>query len=740
MNNSMLGAAVIVSALLLFVQAASAAGFDMEVKLFQPVSTCPTILEDTPPLNKNDMPVFITNFLDRPDTYSLSLSLPKGWNGFISPDFFVKAGETKLVDPFWITVPDVAPGVYKISVNAKSGLTGEKLSQSFEIEVLSCHAVDVDAPEKTQEICSENLETIKYAVKVTNAGKVAETFQLAALHRGKEVAWANVEPKSIALNSGQSKEVTVAVSPPADVKGEQEIVVSARSRTSSAVGSDTVKLRSADCFSFAASLSPESKKLCLGEEAEFTVKVENLGGDNSYIIDSSGIVTVQDRLSLKKGETKQVAAKVRPVQTGKSEFTIIIASEKNRQDVRKLTGTVETIECRDIAVVISPVQSTVCSGSGIDYDVIVKNTGSLEETVTLKTDTGSLAKAQVTLKPGATETVKLHVTTNFTGTRTVNVRAEGKTVTDKTFAIINAENCYASSLSISPEKAIACGCDTVDFELLLKNTGKLADKYTVSFGNSTQQVELATGQERKVSYSLPIPCDSRAGERSLEATASSSHVTLRDSATLSVKETKACYSSALKVNDSVTVETAKSTALPVAVKNTGERKNSFTFKLTGPAWVYLEPAEVTLESNEERNIYLYISPPIETKEGRFDIEVESEGKFTEGKAEVDIAVRRSAEYEAAPATAETKPPEKVAEEKKPEPEKNATIKPAEQKGVTLNASIVNQTAQAKPNITAGNVTGRFPALQSSELRIAAVILITIIIIAVLIIRFVTLSK
>lgn len=690
----------------------SALSFDMELKLFQNISTCPTILQDTPPLSKDDIPVYITNFYEYPDTFHLSLNLPQGWSGFVDPDFFVDTNERKQVDPLWITVPDVDPGIYQVEIIAVSGQTGDVITKRFDIEVLSCHSVQMNIEESYKEVCKEKVNRVTFKINITNTGKDAETFDIIVLESGKIIDWADIGLPSITLNPEETKETEVTLELPEDIEeGIHEFTIKVKSQTSYAFVVKTFKLNVRDCYDFNVFLRPHENEVCLGDSVEYSLRIDNLGMADAFKIYTAEWVSVDKVVNISEKGSKDIIVNVTPNVKGKSTFTISIESVNDKKNKKDVKGSINALECRDVAVIISPSNVSVCSGEKVSFEIIVKNTGSIDEEIELSADIGKLKTDKLFLNPKEVKSIELIIdTSEFTGKKTVVVSAKTGKVVDKTTADIFSESCYSSEFYIEPKVAEICPCGKAEFTAVLKNTGKLPDNYTILFNEIMQNVSLDPNETKIFKYTVPVSCDMR-GVHFINVSAISKHFSYSDSAKLHIKNISKCYSINLSNKGEIEVEVSKAVAEEIKVKNTGEMEDTFTFIVEGPSWLYLEPTSLTLKDGEEDYIYLYVSPPIETVPNLYTAKIIASSKYSNQTFKLNINVLGEAEKITGRVVG-----------------KNVTIGPTKDKGITLKASL---------NYTEENYT---VTKKVESWKPIAIGVITIIIIMILIIRFVTLAK
>ncbi len=687
-----------------------ALSFDMQVETFQEISTCPTIMQDTPPLDYNDIPIFITNFYDYPDTYALSLELPEGWSGFVDPDFFVNPGETLQVQPLWITVPNVDEGVYTIKIKAKSGQTGDEIERSFNVRVLTCHKVDIEVEKSYKEICREEKGYEEYNIKIYNRGKSPETFDVNLFYNDQKVDWLVTNTPTITIANNDVATVKATVNIPEGMKGIHTFKVSVKSRDSYAEDEETFQINVKDCYGFDAALEPTESETCLGESSDYYLTIKNYGKEDVFKIFAPDWVEIANEVRVAENSKKDIPFKVKPDLKGKLTFIITVSSSNDITATKNVTGVINVDECTGVAVVATTTEKTVCSGDSAEFDVMVKNTGTVSSKINLVTDFGTLSKNQIILNPKETSMVKLNVDTkSFTGEKFITITASvDKEVTDQAMIKIISENCYSAELKLEPENVTICPCEKINFTTEVKNTGKLKDNYTLSFNGVSEQLTLDAGESKTFTHEFAVPCDAN---ETIEVTASlsSTHVSVSDKSAITIKSKEECYGSEISEGGKIEVEVLKSKAVPVKIKNTGEKTDTYRFSVEGPVWAFLQPDTVTLNPGEEGEVYLYISPIFGTKPGEYKTTIKLKSDYVESSTDFTIVVVSG--------TGEIK-----------EENKTVVIKPG--KEVVLNASV---------NKTGREVTGEAVAIDENT-KLIIVGILTIIIIIILIVRFVTLIK
>jgi hypothetical protein len=194
-----------------------------------------------------------------------------------------------------------------------------------------------------------------------------------------------------------------------------------------------------------------------------------------------------------------------------------------------------------------------------------------------------------------------------------------------------------------------------------------------------------------------------------------------DSAALRVKPSGDCWSVLVGGDDAVSVAPKESNVLEITVRNAGENPADFEVSASGPEWAYLEPTKVHLGYDEEKAVYLYVSPPLGTEAGTYKVSITVASEMAERGKEIEVTVSGEGQP-AGPA------------DQAGGGDDNASISiGGGTSDVTLNASFTDQPAQPSGD-SDGGITGQIVGIVPAWKTII-VGAITIIIVMILVVRF-----
>jgi hypothetical protein len=578
-----------------------------------PVEICPCT-----PITPEILKVRLTNLGTQADTPQISIEVPAGWTGQIQSSVGSMApGESRTLDLLLIETPScfVAPGKYQVTVNAKSGISGNNASQQINIGIIKCHFASITSDEAYKETCIESGNQT-YELTVSNEGKFTETFALSSENQG-----VGFSQNEVTLAPEASETVTATVN--ALMLGLSNFKVFARSKSSYATAEQQLQLKVNKCFDAGLEIQPSQTSACIGKTVNFMLLISNTGSEeDSYTIYTPDwVVADTDTVTLDPKKGERVIMEVTPLQVGKNSFNVTIVSETRSEVAKTVTGVLDATECRDVVVIASPAEADVCQNEQAAFSVIVKNRGTAEETFTLSSTLGSFNETKVTLGPAGM--AELVLTINAAGLKegdySVEIKASVNGISDVSKVRLRVRNCYGAELNIEPESQSVCFAGTADYAVKITNTGRASDTYIVSFGDHKEDVTLAPGASDTFPFAFDVPSD--AGTYNLTATAVSGHASAMATAFLKVKNADNCISVSLADGDVIRVQPATAETAEIDIKNTGERNESFSLSVDSVNWVYVSPEAITLQPGEQGKGYLYVTPDFSTQTGVYRTEI-----------------------------------------------------------------------------------------------------------------------
>lgn len=439
--------------------------------------------------------------------------------------------------------------------------------------------------------------------------------------------WATIAPATLSIPASGTESAYVYITPDCNTPpGTYPVKISAASDAGAA--SATVNIDVLECHG--ASLVPDSLKkgACMGENATFALSVANTGKTSeTFALSADYGFILPEEVSLGSGETKKAALYAA---AGKSPMKITVTAASTSSYARKsiileLLGEA----CYSPELLIAPGRASACEGFSAEYNLTLKNAGTRDDEYVLSSDSGKIREGRIGIRAGEEKTVILEVPTEnksrgeseFTVTLTSISKpyAEAR----KTAGLV-VENCYSLSLSAENEKVSVCPGMPANYLLAVKNTGKLADNYTLraeagmlnesSFG-------IPAGEMREIAATFGTMLN-ESKEREMTITAGSQKANASVKLGLGFLDFGRCYDFEVSAEPkTLALVNITKGLFVVSIKNTGTEALDFALKLDGPEWAYLDPKDIKIPAGGTGQAYVYAAPIYGVANGEYAISV-----------------------------------------------------------------------------------------------------------------------
>ncbi len=634
--------AFLVAALISF-SGAMAQGYT-EMTIFpNQISVCPCSS-----ITPEHISVDVKNLHFNTDSYKFTLNAPPGWSSQIQDSLVLGSGEEGSLDLFLINVGcDVSPGIYTASVTADSQTRQETVTENLEIDVLLCRGAELTVVgDKEKGTCFEEPVPLTYDFEIKNLGKFEETFELTS-----SVEWAGFSESEITLNGGETRGFSVVLNPEQLSMGMYMVTISARSTNPGSLVyyspvTRNIELYVNDCYDFLADLQPKENEVCFGDSVEYSLMIENTGQmADSYSIYTPGWVTSDEsEVSLEPGQKTILHITATPGIQGTQDVSLTVTPVKESTNSKKVTSTVTAGECRSVAVIASPSDYTICSGKPpVDFDISVKNTGTVGTTYQLSSNLGVIQDTSLTIAPGETRTTTMTLDiAGLEGRVDITVTAADGEIYDETKISLMVENCYKAVLTIEPDMQAVCPYDSVSYVVKLENTGEMSDSYILKYGDQAEPIDLEPGDSESFELTFLVPFE-EAGAYMVSALADSDQVSLTSTAALNVKTLQECYNAEMDAPGEkrirpCTIDECDATTVPVQIKNTGEKPVLYSISVEGLVWIHFEPTELNLKPGESGIVYVYLSPDFGVEKDTYTLVIKAESDYLDIIHTMDVVV------------------------------------------------------------------------------------------------------
>ena len=232
------------------------------------------------------IPVQITNKGTVDNNYNLVLDGPE-WASIENNQIQVGKGQSKSVNI--LLNPDYGiSGDFKVSFKSTTDKGKIESSNEFNINVKTCHGIDVQIEKSQDKICNSLSNT--YNVLVKNTGEFQKDFKLDLIGP----VWSTLSSDRISLNPGEEKKLTLTINPGFDIgSGDYDITVRATGLDSSKIFSEAkltiTTISKEECYKPVIGIKDKQIEVYYDSSATIPIVIENKGNEKAtYDIGISG--------------------------------------------------------------------------------------------------------------------------------------------------------------------------------------------------------------------------------------------------------------------------------------------------------------------------------------------------------------------------------------------------------------------------------------------------------------------
>ncbi len=229
------------------------------------------------------------------------------------------------------------------------------------------------------------------------------------------------------------------------------------------------------------------------------------------------------------------------------------------------------------------------------------------------------------LKKGGAAVLMIEVSPQTAGLSefTLSAAAEKGQLAAKKKISLDVKDCYSIAADITSEKIRLCAGDTERMEVLVTNKGTFRENISLSLEGpawaSTDVDSLSLGSRKFSSKSIYLsPPAGTKGEFPVvfKAELPRQSISAQDSILVDVEASSSCYSSGIGANGKII---AGEDYLPVVIRNTGSRQQTFSVWIENIDWGALSENRVTINANDERHLTLHLLPNKNTPSGKYAV-------------------------------------------------------------------------------------------------------------------------
>lgn len=407
-----------------------------------------------------------------------------------------------------------------------------------------------------------------------------------------------------------------------------------------------------DCHASDLTIMPQTLETCPCSPVVYTAFLRNRGQYmESYLLSVEGPikdrVTLSDSvLNINSNDNKTFTIYANTsCDSGKYDFTVK-AKATTSMTVNEAKATLDVKPCYEYSIFLPQNYYSICEHDILDIPLTVINEGTSINRILLNFKGplwSSLTKSSVEINPDARKTVNITLNPGFRDignfTISVNAMSEKGYVQKSTEAKINVDTCYGIALNMLNDKDKMCNGISNTYDFTIKNTGKFKNTYNLELKGPEwvsipeKTVTLDSGEEKTVTISADPSNTALAGtfEVSIKAVDPVSNAISQDSIELSTVTVEDCYKTSINSDtELINVAPDSFTTAVLNIQSIGLRNGSYIIDVSGEAAKYtqLNPGIIGLEPGKAQSLYLYIAPPVDTKEGVYDLTITTRLKDT----------------------------------------------------------------------------------------------------------------
>jgi len=374
--------------------------------------------------------------------------------------------------------------------------------------------------------------------------------------------------------------------------------------------------------------------ICKGSTSVILTEVS---GSGSFTVSTGGEAssfTTTVPTSFDVDGSKKIYSYVNPSSgLEKGEYTLDVevddGSEKKTESY-----TVNVKDCHETTLsVISDKQ--ICACEETYYSLTIENLGEFGETFELSIegtakDWTTFSPEEATIAAGESETVKATISPpcSVHGEYELAFKAKAKNSLASAESKANLEiaSCYDYSLELPKESYDLCEGVGANVLLTIKNNGKIKNTFDIIIDgpewiSSEKSVEVGAGMNESIIL-IANPVSGSEGDYTLLAEVVPKDGGSKTGTTIALSVAK-CHEMRLDLGkEFVSIcGVGKDHTYPVKILNKGSVPDVSYLVLEGPSWAELEESEVSLDSEEEKEISLVLSIPGDIEKGEYGVKV-----------------------------------------------------------------------------------------------------------------------
>jgi len=518
----------------------------------------------------------------------------------------------------------------------------------------------ISADSVSPSICPTTTELV--TIEVTNQDNTYKSYTFGL--SGDASSWTAIAPSGLMLAPNERGSVYLYITPSMYAQtGNHNLRFTASSSGRTEHLNFNVEVP--ECNGLSLSSLSEERAVCSGTTGDFMLTLNNDGRwTETYDLILSGEAAQWGSISktsmtLTSGESEDVNVYVTPENGEYGEYSVTLTAQSRTTDaVVSKELKLNSEDCYDFDLSASENFASFCDNSEVNIPLTVENFGVEQNNFELTLDGNSwssLSTDQFTIPARSSKTFDLILSpeTGKLGNHQFEITAKSTNSNkqDSTKITTNILSCRKSTMTVSTDSVELCPGDSEVVEVLLLNSGRFEETYAMSTTGTpwaeldNSLISLDSEESETIQLTLTTDYSTTPGTYRTSIIANVQSIDgkeLNSNLEIKVKNPNSCYSVSANTDSSVEVGIGTGTLIPVTIKNTGARSDTYQLTLTGDATQYaqINPGAISIDGNSEETVYLFVSLPRDADLGLYGLGLVAESDRSSVNVPINVIAKQ----------------------------------------------------------------------------------------------------
>ncbi len=424
--------------------------------------------------------------------------------------------------------------------------------------------------------------------------------------------WITIAQNSLVVKPGEKKYITLFITPTDEAK---PTIYYAKIYASSKQSEDieNIEINVLDCSDITLDFSKTIYDACIGDVLKIPFYIENNGKLTENVVletEKGNLEFYETVLDSYERDKNYLYYKV---VSDYASFWIRAKSQNSfANDEKKIY--VRGENCYSFSTTVIPQSVDACMKDTAVFDIYIKNTGSKENTINVRSSYGVLSDTKIVLQPEEEKIIKLRVKPEKIGESAIKVEIWDKVNYEFRDLQLTGKECSSNAMIVVPSNMEVCKGSAARYVIGVRNLGEIEENIKLisnigEFDNS--EIKVLPGEIAYKELYVPTE-DLPYGNHTIEI-----NLTKGDKVIDTIQanmEVRNCYNGEIETPYK-RVDACKFTPtkpIEVIIRNTGEREE--TYMLNGKYGYFIEDV-VKLEPMEERIVKYIVNVSEDVAEG-----------------------------------------------------------------------------------------------------------------------------